>query len=192
MILLIKPKYADCSKVLQVSSGYLGFDPSTQFQRQPRYEKLAQGIVRLTRSFRLWGASIEHLYLTKVPYMDVKTLGMWLKEMPNLKTLTVLRCEHIRLFDVVPLLDMVNDHRKSGSDLKLDVAPFYELGPRDANFEGDPLAWEEDLRPLYERKGTFGVTFGDPGVKIHAAVVEYLFYELLPKLEGKWSSSWVY
>lgn len=154
----------------------------------PTYEKLAQGIVRLTRSFRLWGKSIENLYLIKVPFMDVKILGMWLKEMPNLKTLTILRCEHIHLFDVVPLLDMVDDHRRSGSQLRLDVAPFYERGVRYANFEGDSLAWDEALRPSSERKGTFGVSFSDPGVKIHVAVVEYLFYELLPKLEGRWSS----
>ncbi|KUI70101.1 hypothetical protein VM1G_06053 [Cytospora mali] len=171
-------------KVLQVSSGYLGFDPTTGFQKYPSYEKIAQGIVRLTRSFRLWGRSIEHLYLTKVPFMDVKVLGMWLQEMPNLKTLTIFRCEHIRLFDMVPLLDMVHNHREAGSDLVLDVAPFYELGPRHANFKGDPLAWDNNLRPTYDRKGTFGVTFADPGVKIHAAVVEYLFYELLPKLEA--------
>lgn len=145
--------------------------------------------MRLTRSFHLWGRSVEHLYLAKVPFMDVKVLGMWLKEMPNLKTLTVLRCEHIRMFDMVPLLDMGHNHRKSGSGLRLDVAPFYELGPRNANFRGDLLAFDENLQPSYDRKGTFGVAFGDPGVKIHAAVVEYLFYELLPKLEGRWSSS---
>lgn len=145
--------------------------------------------MRLSRSFQLWGSSIRHLYLTKVPFMDVMTLGMWLKEMPKLETLTVLRCEHIRMFDLVPLVGMVHDHNeKSGSKLMLDVAPFYELGPRNANFKGNSIAPEPDLRPSTERKGTFGVTFADPGVKIPAAVVEFLFYELLPKLEGRWSS----
>ena len=117
--------------------------------------------------------------------MNIKILGTWLKELPNLKTLTIVRCEHIRLFDMVSLVDMVHEHQKTGSELKLDVAPFYELGPRNVNFEGDPFAFEDHLRPSIDRKGTFGVTFGDPGVKIHAAVVEYLFYELLPMLEGK-------
>lgn len=121
--------------------------------------------------------------------MDVKTLGMWLKDMPNLKTLTIFRCEHIQMFYMVPLLDVVDHHRKAGSELKLDVAPFYELGPRDSNFAGNTLEFDESLRPSYERVGTFGVTFKDPGVKIPAAVVEYLFYELLPKLEGKRFSS---
>lgn len=102
-----------------------------------------------------------------------------------LESLTILRCEHIRLFDMVPLLDIVHDHRKSGSDLKLNVAPFYELGPRHANFEGDPLSFEEDLQPSRDRKGMCGVTFTDPGVNILAAVVEFLFYDLLPKLEGR-------
>lgn len=145
--------------------------------------------MRLSRSFQLWGSSIRHLYLTKVPFMDVMTLGIWLKEMPKLETLTVLRCEHIRMFDLVPLVGMVHDHNeKSGSKLMLDVAPFYELGPRNANFKGSSNAAEPDLQPSTERKGTFGVTFADPGVKIPAAVVEFLFYELLPKLEGRWSS----
>lgn len=103
--------------------------------------------------------------------------------MPNLERLEIVGCEMFRLNHVAPFLDFIaQTQRQRDKHIHCDIAPLFERGPM----------WKNGNKSLngtngQSRKGTFGVTWTDGGIKIPTAIVGLLFFQLLPAIDGNFT-----
>lgn len=155
--------------------------PQTQSRPTPSYSDEARGLGRFLRSMSLRGNITRNLTLCGVKFLDHKVAGGVVRLLPNLERLEIVKCEMFRYHQTAPFVSFIKDvQTERGCNIYLDVAPLYETGTRWKDWTGGK--WDE--KTSYH-KGTFGLTHSDSGTKIGTAVVTYLFFHLLPALDGK-------
>lgn len=164
----------------------------------PNYDVLADSVNRLTRSFLLRGASVEHLTLHRVPFADVSVISGWVQHLPNLKRLEIIGCEMFRFHQMAPFYRTIAEMQKMGGrHIHTDIAPLYETGFRWTNdlATTNPESSEVDQGWSWEtynpvkrpdsRLGEFGLTWSDTGIKLPVAVATECMWNLFPAMVGK-------
>lgn len=143
------------------------------------YRQQAEGLCRALRYFQLRGMFVRQLTISGIPFLDLPALAAICGLCPSLQKCTVLKTEQIRVHDLPRFfLEYV---AKQDKHVEYDIAPLYETGPK----------WSNTVptggRDATNRKGTFGITHSDSGVKTNVAIVQFCVYSLFPALKGMWN-----
>ncbi|KAF3764239.1 hypothetical protein M406DRAFT_330587 [Cryphonectria parasitica EP155] len=152
------------------------------FRPKADYWRMGTSLCRLFRSFSLHTHNTYFLTLANLEHVDDRVAAGLVKLLPKLKKLEIVNCEMFRLHHVARFLDLIADLQKErGTYIHIDIAPLFERGCMWMN--DNSQTWNVK-GPETSRKGTFGVTWTDSGVKIPTAIVGLLFYRLLPAIYG--------
>lgn len=141
------------------------------------YERYAAGLCRAFRYFDLVGHCVRQVTITGLPFFDVYGLAAICELCPNLEKCSVLKNEQIKFHE---LPQFFNNYvcKKNRRSIEFDIAPLYETGPR----------WNNESRVGVDstsRRGTFGITHTDSGIKTNVAIVQACIYNLFPALKCK-------
>lgn len=159
-----------------LSQSHQAWDPTIERRPVHTYLLQAEGLCRALRSFLNHGSSIRHLTISRIPFFDLGVLEAVCDLCPNLEKCTVLKTEQIRFHDLAPFFsNYVAKHKKH---VEFDIAPLFETGPRWSNT--DPDGGPDSTY----RKGTYGITHSDSGIKNNVAIVQFCAYTLFPALKG--------
>lgn len=140
------------------------------------FRRQAEGLGRALRYFQLNGKYIRQLTISGVPLLDLHALAAICSLCPRLQKCTVLKTEQIRVHGLPRFfLEYVAKQKKY---VEFDISPLYETGPRWANT--NPAGGFDST----DRKGTYGITYSDSGVKTNVAIVQFCVYSLFPALKG--------
>ena len=105
-----------------------------------------------------------NLQLHRVQFLNVEAVECIVSSLPNLETLGIYQCPLLHLGTTGRLLDIVEAYKKRSGFIHLDFFPTFHQGPNASN-----------------RKGSFGVTWTDPGINTAAGIVKLILYEYYPK-----------
>lgn len=161
-----------------LSNTHKGWNKQRKVRPWYSYEAHAQGLCRAFRYFDLAGRYVRQVTIAGIPFLDVYGLAAICKLCPKLEKCTAFKNEQIRFQDLPKFFDNYAS-KENRHDIEFDIAPLYETGPRWSN-----TVWNSDYDSTH-RKGTFGVTHTDSGVKTNVAIVQACIYTLFPALKCK-------
>ncbi|KAK4191889.1 hypothetical protein QBC35DRAFT_374724 [Podospora australis] len=105
-------------------------------------------------------SSFRYLCLDQLPFLDLGTIELMIRAMPNLETLSISRCVMLDFSKLPDLIDIIKRNPRQGGGpkyIKVDFAPFYFEGPNSS-----------------KRQGSYGLTWNEPTFHTPKAVVALL------------------
>lgn len=159
-----------------MSNGYAAWDNGLHGRPHYTYARQAHGLGRMLRAFKLVGNTIRDLTLCGVTFLDYRVMTTICRECRGLQIFRAFKNENFRFHELVQFLEYIKTEKKH---VKFDIAPAYESGPRFSNFNS---AGEQAST---HRKGTFGVSHTDCGLKTQVALAKHFLYDFAPALYGK-------
>lgn len=163
---------------LTVATGHSAWENDVKCRRRYNYYRLAHGWGRTLRAFKLVGKFVTDLTMCGLPFLDWRGIAAICDMCVNLKKFNAFKNESVGFYQLVSFFKhYVPAHRKK--HIKFDIAPAHESGPRFSNFNS---AGE---RVSYDRKGDFGVSHADSGVKTNVALAKHFLYDFAPALYSK-------
>jgi hypothetical protein len=105
-----------------------------------------------------------NLHLHRVPFLNLAAVECIIASLPHLRHLGLYQCRLLHFGATLKVLEVIEKHQTESGFVHLDFFPNFHQGPNSS-----------------DRKGSFGVTWEDPGLNTTAGILQLALYHHYPK-----------